>query len=192
MSTGVKEVIRKKMLELRKNMNEEDVKLKSSKIIDTLLKLPSVKNAKNVMVYMSFRNEVNTFELIETLKIQGKKIIAPLCDMKEIKIIPSEVNDIEKDFVKSKLGYLEPNKERLRAVDIDDIDVIVVPGVAFDKKGNRIGFGAGFYDRFLKNKSKKTVTVALAYDYQIIDTIPNDKFDVPLDYIITEKRIIVR
>lgn len=187
-----KDNIRKSMLLMRNSMKNEEVTLKSEKIIETLLKLPIIKTSNNIMIYMSFNNEVDTFRLLKELKKQKKKVIAPLCNMNNKTITPYEVNDLDKDFVKSKYGFLEPNKEKLNKVNISDIEVIIVPGVAFDVKGNRIGFGAGFYDRFLNNKKNDTVTISLAYDYQIVDLIPNDKFDIPIDFIITEKRIIVR
>ena len=85
---------------------------------------------------------------------------------------------------------MEPKHDLLKKANIEDIDLIIVPGVVFDKHCNRIGFGAGYYDRFLSKRAKNTPTIGIAYDYQIIDKISIGEYDVPLDFIITEKRII--
>jgi len=87
-------------------------------------------------------------------------------------------------------NILEPKKEFFRPVSPDDIDLVIIPGVAFDKDGDRIGYGMGFYDRFLRSMKKNIPVVALAYEFQIVDDIPVDDTDVTVHKIITEERII--
>ncbi len=85
-------------------------------------------------------------------------------------------------------GILEPRTEKIRKTRVEDIDLIIVPGVAFDKKGNRIGHGKGYYDRLL-DKTNAT-KIGLAFEFQLLKEIPTDKHDLPIDILITEKRII--
>ena len=108
-------------------------------------------------------------------------------------ITPTEIKDMSTDLYTSKMGYIQPKKESLSPVDISEIDLIILPGIAFDRKGYRVGFGAGYYDRFLGQVNFEIPTVGLAYDFQIIDSfIQMEDYDIPIDYVMTEERIIVR
>ncbi|MDK2920277.1 MAG: 5-formyltetrahydrofolate cyclo-ligase [Candidatus Petromonas sp.] len=104
-------------------------------------------------------------------------------------MIPSEIKYPQKELIMNPIGYKEPHIDYLREMEIDSIDLIIVPGVVFDYFGNRIGFGGGYYDRFL-NKGKGAYTIAVCYDYQLADRIPVDRFDVPVQCIVTEKKVI--
>ena len=85
---------------------------------------------------------------------------------------------------------MEPKKKFFRPVSPEDIDLVIVPGIAFDRSGERIGYGMGFYDRFLKKIRKDTSSIGLAYEFQIVDDIPSEETDVKVNKIITEKRVI--
>ena len=92
------------------------------------------------------------------------------------------------DLKISSYGILEPKKDKIKNISSDKIDLIIVPGVAFDLKGNRMGHGKGYYDRFLN--LVKSTSIGLAFEFQIIENIPVESHDKPIDMIITEKRII--
>ena len=190
MEDNLKNSLRKDMLHQRKNMKTQDVNTFSHKIITTITELPQFKNFKNIMLYISFNNEVDTHSLATWCLDNGKTVIAPYCVQSQRKIVPFEINNLTNDLTKSTFGVMEPKHNILKEATLHNIDLIIVPGVIFDIHCNRIGFGAGYYDRFLCQKSKNTVTIGIAYDYQIIDSVPTDKYDVPLDFVITEKRII--
>jgi len=190
MEINIKDNLRKNMLHLRKNMKMQDVDTFSDKIINTIMKLPEFMNCRNIMLYLSFNKEVNTYPLATWCLNNGKTVIAPYCIQSERKIIPYKINNLTSDLTKSTFGVMEPKHKLLEKTNIEDIDLIIVPGVIFDKDCNRIGFGAGYYDRFLLKKLKNTPTIGIAYDYQIIDKVPTDEYDIPLNFIITEKRII--
>jgi 5-formyltetrahydrofolate cyclo-ligase len=190
MEINIKDTLRLKMLTQRKNMKLQDVDTSSNKIIESIIKLPIFINSKNIMLYLSFKNEVNTYPLATWCLNHNKTVIAPYCIQSSKKIIPFKINNLSSDLTKSNFGVMEPKYNLLDSIDIEDIDLVLVPGVVFDENCNRIGLGAGYYDRFLMNKLSSTPTIGLAYDYQIIDKVPVDKFDVPLDFIITDKRII--
>jgi len=190
MKNNLKDILRKNMLHKRKNMEIKDLNALSTKIIGTLMELPEFKNCKNIMLYISFNKEVDTYPLASFCLNNGKTVIAPYCIQSERKIIPFKINNLTSNLTKSSFGVMEPKHDSLQTVNIKDIDLIIVPGVVFDENCNRIGFGAGYYDRFLSRLSKNTSTIGIAYDYQIIDKVPTDQYDVPLNFIITEKRII--
>lgn len=190
MDDNLKNNLRKNMLIKRKNMLHQDVSTFSSKIMDKIIKLPQFINCKNIMLYISFNNEVDTYKLATWCLNNGKTVIAPYCIKSISKIIPFIINNLETDLTKSTFGIMEPKHDILMKANIENIDLIIVPGVVFDITCNRIGFGAGYYDRFLPMKAKDTPTIGIAYDYQIIDKVPTGVYDVPLNFIITEKRII--
>ncbi|MBU3182081.1 5-formyltetrahydrofolate cyclo-ligase [Clostridium psychrophilum] len=190
MEISIKDTLRKNMLCQRKNMKLLDANNSSTQIIDTIMKLPKFINCKNIMLYISFNKEVDTYPLAKWCLAHGKTVIAPYCIKPTKQIIPYKINNLTSDLIKSTFGVMEPNHNLLDKVNIEDIDLIIVPGVVFDNDCNRIGLGAGYYDRFLLKILKSTLTIGIAYDYQIIDKVPTDKFDIPLDFIITERRTI--
>lgn len=187
-----KNEIRQEIINIRKQMSQEEVNTLSQKIISTLTKLPIFKESKTIMLYLSFDNEVDTFKLIDLCKDLGKKITVPYCINEGKRIIPTEIKNVESDLVESSFGYLEPKAELVKPVSTNEIDLIIVPGLAFDKGCYRVGFGAGYYDRFLSKLCFTIPTIGLAYDYQILEYIPTEEHDMPLDYVVTDKRIIIR
>ena len=172
MEANLKDNLRKNMLITRKNMTAQNVSSFSNKIMDTIKELPQFINCKNIMLYISFNKEVDTYPLATWCLNNNKTVIAPYCIQSSRKIIPFIINNLTNDLTKSTYGVMEPKHDLLTKANIKDIDLIIVPGVVFDENCNRIGFGAGYYDRFLPRKSKNTPTIGIAYDYQIIDKVP--------------------
>ena len=179
--------LRKEILATRKELSPELVVKDSRLIIDKLKATEEYKNAKSVMIYMDFGNEVKTKDFINEALSEGKEIIIPYTDTENVLIIPVEIESLD-DLVKCKFGYLEPKKEKINTpYDVNKIDLIVVPGVVFDKKRNRIGFGKGYYDRLLSNRKAKAF--AIAFEFQVYDEIPAEEHDIKMDMIITEENI---
>ncbi len=188
-----KDMIRKKMLRERRDMTSEEVKSLSSEIIAKLKKIPIYQNSKTIMVYLSFGNEVDSSELIKDCFKDGKRVVVPYCIKKDMSIMPTEIKDSNIDTTQAKVGYIQPKKESLIPVDIAEIDLIVLPGIAFDRKGYRVGFGAGYYDRFLGKLNFAIPTIGLAYDFQMVESFIRMKdYDIPVDYVMTEERIVIR
>lgn len=187
-----KKQIRKEILEIRKKLDLE-TKSKYDKIIaDKFFETSYYKEAKNIFIYISYDSEINTQSIITKAIKEGKNIYVPRTEFSTKLMDAVKINNFDK-LIKSKYGILEP-KEDEPFINPNDLDLIVVPGVAFDKNGGRIGYGAGFYDRYFKkinyeNKSK-VMKLVLAYDFQLIDKVPTDKEDVSIDAIITEKQFI--
>jgi 5-formyltetrahydrofolate cyclo-ligase len=182
-----KDVLRARIIEQRNKCTDEYIVRNSEKIINKLLKLELFNNAKTIMCYTNFKNEVITSEFIKyCLKIE-KKVCLPKVNGDIL--IPYYINDFEKDLVKGSFGILEPISQNKKA-ELEDIDLVIVPGVVFDDFKNRIGFGKGFYDKFLINLDKRCFKIGLAFSFQILKSIPSTEYDIPMDLIITEKNII--
>lgn len=178
-----KKTLRSKILTMLKTQKEEERKNKSLKIKGILFSLPEFIKAKVVMFYLSFNGEVETFDMIRSALKLGKTVAVPVTKKE---IIPSVVSDLDKELACGLYGIKEPKKIYLRPIDFDLLDLVIVPGVAFDNKGNRLGRGKGYYDRFLKKLPSQTHTVGLAFDFQVVDTLlPNlEKHDLPVKRII--------
>ncbi|MDO4500383.1 MAG: 5-formyltetrahydrofolate cyclo-ligase [Erysipelotrichaceae bacterium] len=178
----LKKYLRKKIKNKRLSLCSDEVKDKSQKIINTLRKQEEYIKAKNILIYNSINNEVDLSELVS----DDKCFAYPLCieDKKMLALIP----DNETCFNNGSYGIKEPDIKRSK--EMKDIDLIICPLVAFDENNNRLGNGAGYYDRFLENKNIKTIGVA--YDIQKIIEVPVNKYDVKLHKIITESKTYVK
>jgi 5-formyltetrahydrofolate cyclo-ligase len=182
-----KNQIRKKISKIRDSQKEEEILRKSKIIGEKLFSLLEFKNSSYVMFYSSIRSEVRTDFMIERAIKDGYKVFLPKTNIEIKELIPLRVKNL-KELERGAYNILEP-KLSAEKIDVDMLEIIIVPGVAFDENCYRIGYGGGFYDRFLK-KVKNAKKIGLAYELQIIPEIPKEKNDVKLDIIITEKRII--
>jgi 5-formyltetrahydrofolate cyclo-ligase len=180
-----KQILRKKALRVRNAISKIDQKKYSEKILKLLLSMPVLQSSSSIHTYVSKDSEVMTHQLIYTLLERNINVICPRIQ-KHNELGHSTISSFN-DFKKNKLGILEP-KEELPSFSINDLDVIIVPGLAFTRTGNRIGYGGGFYDRFLIKTN--AVSIGLAFDKQVINKLPHNKDDSILDYIVTEKEII--
>ena len=184
-----KELLRHEMLAKRDALSAEERLKKSSEIVSRLLKNSDIIKAISIFTYVSFRSEVETHGMINSFLAQGKVVSVPFTDMNKKTIIPSIIKSVKNDLVPGTFGISEPVAEKLCPMLVDDIDIVIMPGAAFNIKGCRIGYGGGFYDRFLQKRSISSY--ALAFDFQIVDEVPfSPEYDVKVDYIVTEKRII--
>ncbi|MBU4346057.1 MAG: 5-formyltetrahydrofolate cyclo-ligase [Candidatus Omnitrophica bacterium] len=172
--------IRNKIL-LRLRAQKEEERNRKSRIIKEKLFRGSVfRKAKAVMFYISFDGEVNTKEMIKEAQNLGKIVAVPVCTKNRI-IRPSRLGK-RGGFKKGPYRVYEPAIKRF--ISLEDLDFVIVPGVAFDKEGNRLGRGKGYYDRFLKQLSNRTTTVGLAFDFQILPSIPATTRDVGIQKVI--------
>ena len=186
----MKKEFRKKVINLRKEKDKDFIKHNSDIITDKLLNLDCIKNAKNIMLYLDFNNEVSTDSLIKKLLNLGKIVSSPITLKEERKLIPSQITDLKNGIQYGAYNIREPKPECSPAINIKDLDVIIVPAVAYDKNCYRLGYGGGFYDRFLENLRKDAVTIGIAFELQIFDEVPKEAHDAQLDYIVTESRIL--
>jgi len=185
----MKEKLRKEIIEKRIKQSKEENKRKSKEIKEKLFNLKEYKDAETILFYVSYNGEVFTHDMIKEA-IENKTVIVPITNKDDCSLTLSELRSWD-DLETSCYGILEPRKECIKEVSIDEIDLIIVPGVVFDIKGNRIGHGKGYYDKLLRN-TKGITKIGLSFEFQIVENIPIEKHDISMDKIITEKRIIDR
>ncbi len=180
----MKKILRKQVLAARDSLLPKERTAKSREIEERLFSLPEFTSAHVVMFFASFRTEVETGAMIKRALSSGKRVILPKVQGKELALY--EISDFDDDVVPGAWGIPEPTGAK--PAKLDDIDLMIMPGAAFDERGNRLGYGAGFYDRILPTFGKKTI--ALAFEAQIVPDVPADPHDVPVNKIVTERRII--
>lgn len=174
--------LRKQLIKKRDSI--ENRELKSHEIFNNLQSLNVWKSAKIIHTYVSFKSEVDTRFIIYHALLEGKKVLCPI--VKDDLLLVGEIKSFN-DLKTGKYGIMEP--EVSIDINLEEIDLIIVPGIAFDLEGYRIGYGKGYYDRFL-NDLKRPIKVGLTYDDLILENIPHDLHDIRVDYVISEKRII--
>jgi 5-formyltetrahydrofolate cyclo-ligase len=161
-----------------------DIKAFSKLINDKLISLDRVKDASCIMAYYSYKNEPDLTEFIHTCLDMGKLIALPyIAGEGELIAVRYEYDCVMKSNI-----YGIPEPVLMNESEEEDPDVIIVPGIAFDNKLNRVGFGGGYYDRYLKDTD--AYKIGVCFDYQIVDSIDSVPHDVPMDMIVTEKRIL--
>jgi len=185
-----KRELRKKIITSRDRLSAEKIAEKSGLIAEKLYSLSAYENAEAVMFFISFGSEVDTRPMVEETIKRDKLALAPKAAPDTRELIPSQIFDWERDLVPGAYNIPEPSPETLRPRDPKIIDLLIVPGVGFDTEGGRLGYGGGYYDRFFERLKPGVPLVALAFEMQILPAIPRDRWDRPVDVIITEKRII--
>ena len=181
----MKNEIRKQNKLMRLQMEEAEVREKSALAAANFLGSNIYKHSKTLMLYMPLKNETDTVEIINTAFADGKKVVFPVTNDETYEITPYYAKE-DGEFSVGAFHILEPNTKKV--ADVCDIDVILVPGIAFSKSGVRVGFGKGCYDRLLENT--KAIKVGYCYDFQLCNEIPSDIHDVSMDYIVSECGII--
>ncbi len=185
-----KKELRRKIIGLRDRLSGAEIEEKSRLIAANLYSLPEYSGAETVMFFITFGTEVNTRPMVEETILRGKTVLAPKALPKTRELLPAEIEDWESDLAPGAYNIPEPVEDRLRPVEPHTIDLLMVPGVAFDLEGNRLGYGGGYYDRFFNLLRKDTPLVALVFDLQLVGAVPVEKWDRRVDLIVTEKRVI--
>ena len=174
---------------LREAISSQEVASRSERIKKCILRDPDFQKAKIVAMYASFRNEVDTVSLVRETLTLDKKVCLPKTNIKTRSLTFHLISKME-DLAPGAFGIPEPKKD-CPVVPPSEIDLVIMPGIAFDETGRRIGFGGGYYDRFLKQISPHAKKIALAYEFQVIrERIPDLAKDAKVDRIITEERVI--
>jgi 5-formyltetrahydrofolate cyclo-ligase len=184
-----KKLLRLETLRKRSELNDDEKQIKDNIILEKLFETDLYKNSRNIFTYINFGNEINTIKLINRV-LKDKKNISVPKTYKETKTMNAVFIPSLKDLKANSMGILEPIDDSV-VMKKEEIDLIIVPGTVFDKEFNRIGYGGGYYDRYLEDIAYKNNKVVLAYDFQVIDKIENEEHDVKVDLIITEKQVIV-
>ncbi|MGC8833109.1 MAG: 5-formyltetrahydrofolate cyclo-ligase [Armatimonadota bacterium] len=181
-----KALARRRMLALRRAVPEETRQKAAVHAAGNFFSLPEAVEAACVMVYLTYRSELPTEPLVEELRRRNVRVCAP-------RIQPDgtmEAADYPHGCKLSPGPYEILQPLETEALPLEALDVVVVPGVAFDESGYRLGFGKGYYDRFLAQPKVRAVKVGLAFDFQVLPEIPHTPDDAAVDVIATEKRVI--
>lgn len=180
----LKKALRQEVLERRFGLSSGERTAKSREIEKRLFSLPEFQASGRVLFYASFRSEVETHDMIRRALSEHKRVVLPKVKGNELALF--EIRDFDRDVKPGKWDIPEPAAGK--SIRPNEIAFIVVPGAAFDEQGNRLGYGAGFYDKMLKEY--KGAAAALAFEIQIVTGVPSDPHDVRIRKIVTEKRII--
>lgn len=187
--TDAKQKIRRAALVRRKSLTPQERDAWSSAICRQILPLEGFRNARTVMVYLADGQEPDLEQVMQAALASGVAIAAPRIDWKAKSIIPCRVRSPATDIVPGLHGLTEP-APHCSPVPPGSIDLILVPGVAFDTAGNRLGRGGGFYDRFLALGELRALRVGVAFDFQIVPDVPAQAHDACMDLIVTPSRTI--
>ncbi len=183
-----RERVRAETLHRREALTSEERASLSQRIVDSTTYWIQSERFDSVMLYLSMRSEVETQDLLEKLLYAGKQVCAPVVDTDQNRLIPRRIQGSKTELVRHRYGMLEPNSA-CPIFPIAQLQLIIVPGIAFDCKGYRLGYGKGFYDRFL-TECPHAIPVGLAYRIQVVeDTFPQ-AWDVPVQHIFTETGVI--
>ena len=183
----MKQVIRQQYKKIRQQLTPEMVSDKSQVISKQLLDSTYWKESQTIMVYLSFKNEVITDSLLDYGWKQGKTMVIPICQPNSTIMYASQISDWSQ-LTLNTFGIRELLNKAILTLPPENIDLCLVPGIAFDQFGHRLGFGAGYYDRFLAQLNPTAKKIALAYSEQIHpEQLPQDAYDLPMDHILTDK-----
>jgi 5-formyltetrahydrofolate cyclo-ligase len=190
MNNDERQRLRKQILGARDLMSASERHEKSGSAIQNFWSLPQMKHWSTLFIYVNFRSELETLELIQLCLSQEKRVVVPLVDASAVSMIPLQIQDPEKDLVPGYYGIPEPDPQKSRPVAAREIDAAIIPGSVFDINGGRLGYGGGYYDRFLVNDAPQAKRVGFAFEMQVVENVPVQPHDQPLDILITEKRIV--
>jgi len=179
--------VRAEMRRLRQELAPADREERSRRITDRLWALEDFARARRILFYAAGSGEVDTLPLLRRWVEEGRKPILPRVEGEAL--TPVELDGLG-DLGPGYQGLLEPIPGRGRVVPWEAVEVVLVPGLAFDLEGNRVGRGGGHYDRTLARLGPKTCTIGLAFDFQVVERLPVDARDVPVDLVVTEDRMI--
>ena len=193
------EEIREAKRELREKIEtaldalaEEDRRMKISEIEGRLFDFANFLEARIVLLYVADKNEVDTRKILKKTFEYSKIIVLPIFEPGKGSVRLLKVDDPARDLVEGPRGLLEPNPQRCREVPMECIDIAIIPSIAVDEKGGRLGSGDGYYDRLIPQLPITTRKVALTLEDQIVSQIPTESHDKHVDIIITDKRTIYK
>ena len=190
-----KKTLRKEIILRRDSLSPDIRKVKDQAACARLTSMDEYRKAATILLYASFRSEVGTEYLIRQALADDCIVVLPRCDQSDETLKLFAIREWS-DLVPGCWGILEPLEATDRAIDIRSVDIVIAPGVAFDEDCNRLGYGKGYYDKLLSGRESvagaplRPLVIGLAYEEQIVPSIPCSPHDMKMDFIITDKRNI--
>jgi 5-formyltetrahydrofolate cyclo-ligase len=178
-----KQKVRELLAQKRRIMPVDERTIQSTKILEQVESLPVFQSAKTILLYYPVQNEVDVLPLVKRYKHE-KTILFPVSHRRGMTVHPYAGNAM---MHRGKFGIPEPTTPAYEGT----IDLMIVPAVAFDKKGRRLGRGGGYYDRFIKKIKNHTFTLGVAYDFQMIDEVPSARHDQRVQGVVTPNQTIL-
>jgi 5-formyltetrahydrofolate cyclo-ligase len=182
--------LREEVARLIDALSEDERRQQSQAACERLAQVPEVRDATTILLYAPLPDELDVWPALHAFRDAGKRIVLPKCRPQEHELTCIEVADLKNDLVRCSYNILEPKSND--GIDVGELDAIVVPARAFDRDANRLGRGAGYYDRLLSTIRPDAFTCGIAFDCQIFDTVPTAPHDVPLDAIVTNSALFRR
>lgn len=183
----MKKALRTKLRSILASIPPETIQERSNRAAKLLLLEPEYKQAEIVMVYLSLPQEADTTPIVLQAWQERKKVVAPQVSWESHQMIPIEIGNLDEDVASNQLGLREPIHGL--PIPIELIDLVIVPGLAFDPFGNRLGRGRGFYDRFLAKPEFRGRACGFALEAQVVDSIPAGPHDMKVHMLVTEERV---
>lgn len=192
MDQATRNSLRRKILAQRDSLSQVERQQKSQAIHELLWTLPTFCNAATLLAYVNFRSEVETLPLITAWLARGRELCVPLTDPGSHRLIPYLLTDPVCQLRPGYCGIPEPDPARCQAIDPARIDAVLVPGSVFDRQGGRLGYGGGYYDRFLADEAPQAVRIGIAFELQVVAAVPLLPHDQPLQFLVTETGVAAR
>lgn len=183
-----KQQLRADLLEQRRKHDQEFILNQSDKMAENLYAWSCYQQANTIMLFISMPDEPSMMKIIEHAWRQGKTVCIPHM-RQQFGVMDAAIIDNMDSLVRGRFNLFVPDPTHLKVIDPESIDLIVVPAVAYDYAGNRLGMGAGYYDRFIPQASK-AVLIGAIWSSQMVDCIPSNQYDRPVHYLLREDRII--
>jgi len=182
--------IRRTMLALRQALPAAEHLAWSQAVWQHLIGLSWYQRARVLLGYMAFEKEVLTDGLLRQAIASQKQVVLPVVQADQQRLALYAIQDVERDVAPGYRGIPEPQPTRTHPVALETLELAIVPGVAFDPEGGRLGFGVGFYDRLLGQLHQAIPKVGMAFEFQVVPRLPRQAHDITLDAIVTERRVI--
>ncbi len=182
--------LRRAMRELRARIDPDDAAHWSARLVERLASLDDLAHAQTVCAYLAGAGEPDLDPLLETLIAQGRTVCVPIVHWQSGQMEAGVLDSLEAARIR-RHGIREA-PEHARRLAPDELDMVIVPGLAFDASGNRLGRGGGFYDRFLSRMRPQTPVVGVCFECQVVHSVPTDRHDRPVDRVVTDRRVLDR
>lgn len=184
-----KERLRRRILQLRNQQTPAEVRAKSLRITETVTGLPEYRKARVIASYVDKGSEVRTRPIIRKALASRKSILVPIVNKESRNLLYSEIKGLH-ELAPGAYDIPEPKREHRRLRDLETAGVVFVPGIAWDLDGYRLGWGKGYFDTVLKRLPDRSVAIGLGFDLQVVERVPRAQFDLPVDMLITESRVV--
>lgn len=182
--------LRNEVLAQRDALTTEQRHMKSLAVLEKIWQVEEFRKAATIFIYVNFRSEVETLPLISQCLAGKKRVAVPLTDKKNNRLVPYGIRDPGRQLKPGYCGIPEPVPAHSEPIDPGLIDAIILPGSVFDAAGGRLGYGGGYYDRFLESAAPAAFRIGLAFEMQIVAAVPLLPHDQKLQTLVTENRII--